>query len=312
MLYATSARIGGTGLDNTAYQASTAAHEAGILGRTIGFGNQQTTVPSSLIRSLAWHPVRALSFLESQRYYGAKKRYVDWIASRELASGRYDCFHGWSEDCLRTLFTAKQLGIPTLLDIPTWHRNKGRTKPFETKSEREARSDRGLRARLRALPASRQRSLLEYDLADVILVQSERAAKSFLDVGIPPEKVFYVARGVDPDRYRPTTPPGHFRLLYVGALIRRKGVHHILEAWNKLALKNAELVLVGSAHDEVKDALRNWKTDTVKLPGFSSNVREHYMQASAFVFPSECEGSAKVLLRSGGLRPASDQHSRGG
>jgi glycosyltransferase involved in cell wall biosynthesis len=294
LLYATSAGIGGTGLDNTALQATGAAHRRGILGRALCFDVSQSEVPRDRIRSLAWHPVRALSFLESQRYYGAKKRYADWVGSRELATGSYDCFHGWSEDCLRTLFVAKQKGIPTLLDIPTWHRNKGKTKPFETKSEREARAATGLRARLAALPASRQRTLLEYDLADVILVQSERAAESFLDVGTSPEKVFYVARGVDPELYKPTTPPDHFRLLFVGALIKRKGVHHILQAWNKLNLSNAELVLVGSVHDEIKDALRDWKTDSVTLAGFSNNVREEYMRASAFVFPSECEGSAKV------------------
>jgi glycosyltransferase involved in cell wall biosynthesis len=83
-------------------------------------------------------------------------------------------------------------------------------------------------------------------------------------------------------------------IISLGALIKRKGVHLLLEAWKRLALRHAELVLVGQVHDEIKAALRDWKTDSVTLAGFSSNVRQHFMQASAFVFPSECEGSAKV------------------
>ncbi|MEZ5325512.1 MAG: glycosyltransferase family 4 protein [Verrucomicrobiales bacterium] len=294
LLYATSARLGGTGLDTTSLHGATAAEECGVLAKVLCYGNNQKRIPRSKVRSLAAHPVRLLSFLESQKYYGAKKRYVAWQAARELESGRFDCFHGWSEDCLRALFVARQRGIPTVLDIPTWHRNKGRDKSFETKSEREARARKDWRAKIGQLPSSRQRTMLEYDLADVILVASERAAETFLDAGIDPRRLAYVARGVDVEHYQPATAPDHFRLLFVGALIRRKGVHLLLDAWKKLALRNAELVLVGQVHDEVKAALRDCKTDSVTLAGFSSNVRQHFMQASAFVFPSECEGSAKV------------------
>ncbi len=33
-----------------------------------------------LIQSLRWHPVRLISFLDRPYYYGAKKKYLDWIA----------------------------------------------------------------------------------------------------------------------------------------------------------------------------------------------------------------------------------------
>ncbi|MGK0187273.1 MAG: glycosyltransferase involved in cell wall biosynthesis [Verrucomicrobiales bacterium] len=294
LLYATSARLGGTGLDTTSLHGAMAAEECGALARVLCYGNQQKRIPAGKVRSLGLHPVRALSCLESKRYYGAKKRYVAWQAARALETGRFDSFHGWSEDCLRALFVARQRKIPTVLDIPTWHRNKGRNKPFETKSEREARARSSLGTLVEQLPSSRQRTLVEYDLADVILVASERAAETFLAAGIDGRRLAYVARGVDVEHYQPATPPGHFRLLFVGALIKRKGVHLLLEAWKKLNLRNAELVLVGQLHDEIKPYLRDCKTDSVTLPGFSSAVRQHFMEASAFVFPSECEGSAKV------------------
>ena len=65
----------------------------GFLGKAIAYDNRQTEIPAAQIDSLRWHPVRLLSFLDSPYYYGAKKKYLDWIAARHLASGRYDLFH---------------------------------------------------------------------------------------------------------------------------------------------------------------------------------------------------------------------------
>jgi glycosyltransferase involved in cell wall biosynthesis len=79
-------------------------------------------------------------------------------------------------------------------------------------------------------------------------------------------------------------------------LIRRKGVHHLLEAWQSLGLKEAELWLVGSVHAEVESALRASATSSVKVLGFSNDLPGLLRQASVFVFPSECEGWAKVTF----------------
>lgn len=297
LLYTTSAGFGGTGLHLTSYQSALAAHEAGILGRAVGYANEQSAIPATRIRSLAGHPVRLLSGLASARYYGAKKRYLDWVAAQELGTGKYDCFHSWSGDCLRSLMVARQRGLPCLLEIPTWHRNKGLAKRFETKSERELRARRGWRARLDRLPPSRQHILLEYDLADLILVQSTYAAETFALAGTSPEKILIVARGADVDAFTPAErPPEVFRALFAGALIRRKGVHHLLQAWHALALKNAELWLVGTVHPEIEPALREWATPSVKVLGFSRDLPALFRQASVFVFPSQCEGWAKVTF----------------
>jgi glycosyltransferase involved in cell wall biosynthesis len=295
LLYATSARIGGSGLDSTSLQDILASSRGGFLGEAIGYANCQSEVPRAKIRSLALAPVRALSFLESQRYYAAKKCYVDRVAARRLATGNFDCFHGWSGDCLRSLLVARQRGIPALLNIPTWHRNKGKRKPFVTKSEREARTRRGWKAAT-AFRVSRQRVIAEYELADVILVPSRRSMQTFLDVGTPAEKLAYAGRGVDPERFRPAAPPPRFRLVFVGALIERKGVHYLLRAWKRLALPDAELLLVGTLHDEMKAHLQREASPGVRVAGFSPRVQDVLQTATAFVFPSECEGFAKATL----------------
>ncbi len=297
LLYATSAGIGGTGLDSTSMEGALASHRAGFLRRAICYGSDQREIPQGKIQSLQWHPVRALSYLGSEDYYAAKKRYVDLIAARALRRGDYDAFHGWSGDSFRTLVEARIKGIPSVLDIPTWHRNKGIRKKGETQSEREERlTERTWRDWRMALPIDRPRMLAEYELADVILMASQKATETFLAAGVPEKKLCYVARGVDPQRYSPGTPPEKFRLIFVGALIKRKGVHHLLAAWKKLNLKDAELILVGTLHDDIKPYMADLATSSVQHLGFSSSVQDELRRSTAFVFPSECEGFAKVTL----------------
>jgi hypothetical protein len=62
-------------------------------GKAVAYDNRQKEIPASFIHSLRWHPVRLISFLDRPYYYGAKKKYLDWIVSRQLATGRYDLFH---------------------------------------------------------------------------------------------------------------------------------------------------------------------------------------------------------------------------
>ena len=290
LLYSIAADVGGPGLPTTAAEGLVAAFEGGFLGKAIGYANNQSRVPRAKIKSLKYHPVRLLgSFTDQETYYGAKKHYLDSVAARAMKSGRYDCFHGWSSDSLRTLIAARQQRVPTMIEIPTWHRNKFREKNFYTQSEREHTETWKSRLRI-----NRQQTLSEYEMADLVLVQSECAAESFTSVGYPADRVFMVARGVDPERFEAAQYPDVFRLVFVGALIKRKGIHHLLKAWHDLNLKNAELVLVGSVHDEMKPYLEKYKTDSVVLPGFVGDVREYLQKSSAFVFISECEGSAKA------------------
>src|ERR1700730_1505608 len=115
LLYSIFARIGGSGLDTDAFETLRASHRGGFLGRAIAYDNRQEEIPAHLIQSLRWHPVRLISFLDRPYYYGAKKKYIDWIASRHLATGRYDLFHSWSGDCLRWPRVAKVLEIPSVM-----------------------------------------------------------------------------------------------------------------------------------------------------------------------------------------------------
>ena len=295
VLYATAARLGGYGLDLHTHEAVLASSRAGILERVIAYENRQTEIPEHLVRSLRFHPVRLLSFLESQTYYGAKKHYLDAVAASDLAAGNYDFFHGWSGECVRSLREARRLGIPSVMDIPTWHRHKGKRKPIG-KSHLELAGENAPFPQnlLYKAKISRHQMLEEYELASLLLVYSECAAETFTNVGYPKEKLFYLPLATDTNRFTPGTQPPLFRAVFTGALIKRKGVHTLLEAWHRLGLKDAELLLVGSVHAEMEPFLKQFATSTVRVAGFSPRPEDHLRQSSVHIFPSTCEGSAKT------------------
>src|SRR5215216_4314978 len=293
LLYSIFARIGGSGLDTDAFETLRASHRGGFLGRAVAYDNRQKEIPSSLIYSLRWHPVRLISFLDRPYYYGAKKKYLDWIASRQLATGRYDLFHSWSGDCLRSLQIAKQLHIPSIVEIPTWHRDGGKQKIHPEKPAITGDVSRLERWKNRLL-LQRKRFVREYELADLLLVLSDKAAHTFRVRGFSDEKLFYLPRGVDVERFKPGPHPQTFRAVFAGALIKRKGIQHVLEAWHRLNLPDAELWLVGFVHEEAKPFLKQFWRENIRVVGFVRDPENYLNQSSVHVFPSQWEGSAKV------------------
>jgi glycosyltransferase involved in cell wall biosynthesis len=294
LLYSIFARIGGHGLDTDSFEALRASYRGKFLGKAVAYDNRQTEIPDRFIQSLRWHPVRLISFIGRPYYYGAKKKYLDRIASRHLETGRYDFFHSWSGDCLETLRVAKAKKVPSLIEIPTWHR--GSQKPEI--SGQNSVVNRNWKS---GLLLERERFLEEYDLATLVVVLSEKAAESFRAANFPDEKLFYLPRGVDVDRFKPgSAPDGRkrapiFRAIFSGALIERKGIHHLLEAWHRLNLRDAELWLLGSVHEEAKPHLKKFGGSNVCVLGFKRDLENYLNQGSVYVFPSRLEGSAKTI-----------------
>ena len=289
LLYSIFARIGGHGLDTDSFEALRASYRGKFLGKAVAYDNRQREIPARFIQSLRWHPVRLISFVGRPYYYAAKKKYLDWIASRHLETGRYDFFHSWSGDCLETLRVAKRKKIPSLIEIPTWHRGSQRREDKGQRSE----VGKSWKSRLLLEP---NRFLEEYDLATLVVVLSEKAAESFRAANFPDEKMFYLPRGVDVDRFRPAaTRPPVFRAIFSGALIERKGIHLLLEAWHRLDLRDAELWLLGSVHDEARPHLEKFARENISVLGFKPDLENYLNQGSVYVFPSRLEGSAKTI-----------------
>ena len=294
LLFATSARIGGIGLDLCAQEQLRLPLAGGYLGRAVAFRNRCADIPDGKVRSLRWSPVRLLSFLDRPYYYGAKKQAAARAAATELHTGRYDFFHGWAGDSLEALREANARGLPSVLDIPTWHVDHG-FRRHETVPPPGGLAGRILPGGwLDRFPVRPERLREEYRRATVVLTRSTYATETFLALGFAPERVFNTDEGADVARFQPGEPPPLFRALFVGALIRRKGVHTLLEAWHRLNLRDAELVLVGHVHDEIGPFLAKYGKENVRIVGKTHRVEDYYRTATLHVFPSQCEGCAKT------------------
>ncbi len=291
VLYATSARIGGIGLDLVALETIRGIQP--YLGKAISYGVRSPDIDRRKMKTLRFHPIRLLSNFERKYYYAAKKRAVSWVSAQQLKTGRFDLFHSWEGDALEGLRVAKLLGIPSLLEIPTWHRQKGKVLPPKTEQEIALENAPIPQRWLNRILIPRQDTLEEYDLADLLLVESEKAADSFRALGFSNEKLYSMPQGADTNRFQPGPPPPVFRAVFVGALIKRKGVHTLLEAWKKLELPNAELWLAGHPHEEIKPYLRESPAN-VRVLGFTGDVENVYRAGSVYVLPSSLEGSAKT------------------
>jgi glycosyltransferase involved in cell wall biosynthesis len=142
---------------------------------------------------------------------------------------------------------------------------------------------------------------MELAEADFVLVQSEFGATTVRELGYPASRVLRIHLGVDTDKFCPRAGirrPGPLRVIFVGQIDRRKGVHHLVQSWRELRLRDAELLLAGntdSAPLELLTAIQ--ETPRCKLLG---HVREQrlislYQDADMLVHPSLAEGACAAI-----------------
>ena len=138
----------------------------------------------------------------------------------------------------------------------------------------------------------------EYDAADAVLVPSTFARRSFVELGMAEEKIHVIPFGVNTSHFKRTAPRDDgFRILFVGELSVRKGLHELLKAFKSADLKNATLVLVGAERPETKTLLSRFPVSSVEITGplGRSDISVQMSRASVFVLPSIEDGFGLVM-----------------
>ena len=300
VIYSTFSRLGGTGLSNVAFHAAKALYQHGSLVKVITYGNRQNIVPNNLIKIIRFQPAKIFSWLSSRYYYSMKRMWLDWRAAAYLRNHKCDIFHGWSHESLRSLKAAKQQGALTIID-------RGNTHPrFSKRILDEEYAIYGVSRNLDRAPQwlksfdslrrELEEAIEEFELADYVFVNSQFCYDTFVNEGYPKEKLVMIPRGFEVKQYRPLPKEDNkFRVIFVGQLCVRKGLKYLLEAWDKLNLHDAELMLVGHLHEELEALMKPYsgRKDIVHL-GFVPDPVKLYNSATVFVFPTIEEGSAKV------------------
>jgi glycosyltransferase involved in cell wall biosynthesis len=222
-----------------------------------------------------------------------------WLADRLLSKRIARCriFHGCTALCLASLRAAKQYGAITLVENAACHPRHWKKAEMEECGRFGASSgDASGNFAERLL----KRMDREFEECDRIVVPSVVAQESFAEYGYR-EKTVAVQTGVDADYFSPSpvvTTTATFRVCYVGRLEFAKGVGYLLEAWKRLSLRDAELVLVGEVKPQMKSMLRKYADCGVRVEGIlpAREVAGCYREANLFVQPSPNEGLAQVLL----------------
>jgi glycosyltransferase involved in cell wall biosynthesis len=220
---------------------------------------------------------------------------ADRLASRWILPG--SIYHGWSAVCLAGLRTAMRHGCTTLIENPAMHPRQWQ-EAVRQECDAHGINPRDCRATLPSLLI--QRMEREYELGDRILVPSSVARESFEKFGYS-GKAIVTHAGVDHHFFRASPVPTKrelYRVCYVGRIELAKGLIYLLDAWKRLALANAELLLIGEVAPELHSVIKLHALPNIRVKGFSSpdEVAQSYRDSDLFVFPSANEGLARVIL----------------
>lgn len=206
-------------------------------------------LPAQRVRWVPWVPaLRRLgdmalpSRLAAWTDFLACRLFDRWAAAR-LRPRTAGAVVACEISALATFRKARRLGMVTVLDAAaTHHRTQDRLHGFAEPA--------ALHRRITAVKDA------EIALADHVLTVSDLARRSYLEAGVPPERVHRVTLGVDVDLF---ASPAEERaeatagttFVFAGAASRIKGLDLLLEAFARVrdAEPGARLLVIGPAGD---------------------------------------------------------------
>lgn len=136
--------------------------------------------------------------------------------------------------------------------------------------------------------------------SDHVAAMSSFAGESYTNAGIPAENVSTAPIAVDETRYPVETDRdnGGFTASFVGTVTHLKGIHHLLDAWERLEWgtdETAKLDLCGNVDPVFKPHLDSFSANNVTFHGWVDPLK-YYQRSSVFVFPTISDGFGKAPL----------------
>lgn len=257
-------------------------------------------LPAARVLWYPWPPVlrrladRALPAPAAARIDFAACRLFDRWAARRLERIEADAVIACEISALATFRAARRRGLRTLLDAPSIHhaaqdRLHGFTEPA------------ALHRRITAVKDA------EIELADAVITVSELARDTYLEAGLPPERVLAIPLGADTDLFSLGAPeiagigagPGGFTFVFSGAMIRRKGFDLLLEAFDRVRAEapDVRLVIAGPGGDAA-GALERYDGRGIERTGPlpQSELARVFRTADCLVLPSRNDSFGMVVV----------------
>ena len=207
------------------------------------------------------------------------RNFDKWVAGK-LKKMDFDLFIGYEGTSLESFKACKNKNIKCILELAAPHFTQ-QEKPRLEKSILYNEAD--------FLQKKNSIKKTELEIADLILVPSFYSMSSLINAGISESKIRHCPYGVDLqqfDQKKYYRKGGKFILLFVGAIIPRKGLKYLLESYSQLTLSDSELFLVGSmpAGGEIFNQYKGLFKHVPFL--LHEELVSYYQNADVFVFPS--------------------------
>jgi glycosyltransferase involved in cell wall biosynthesis len=151
-------------------------------------------------------------------------------------------------------------------------------------------------------PTYYERIKAEWDLASVVMVNSEWSREALVQQGVPEAKIEIIPIAYEPES-TPQTGPAEvdgtsrpLRVLWLGSVILRKGIQYLVEAAERLKGADIEIDVVGpiGITDEALAQAPSNMTFHGRVP--RDEVDEWYRRSDVFVLPTLSDGFAITQL----------------
>jgi alpha-maltose-1-phosphate synthase len=137
-----------------------------------------------------------------------------------------------------------------------------------------------------------------YETADAITVPSTHSRQTYIDRGIPAEKIHVLPYGVLLNRFQKVADPpkDSFQVLYVGRIDLAKGVTDLLQAFARLSAPNKHLTIIGGVMSEMQTVLPQLPRENVTFAGTipQTELKQWMSYSHVMVLPTLDEGMALV------------------
>jgi glycosyltransferase involved in cell wall biosynthesis len=224
----------------------------------------------------------------------------DWIVARRLRkmADKIDIVHCFALGSLETIRTARELGIPTVLERCNAHTGFAYEVVAKECEKLGIRMPDGHSHAFKAGYLRREEE--EYDATDYLFCPSDFVARTFEDRGFSPERLARFQYGFDETAcYPPESPNGNkpgLTVLFAAGCAPRKGLHYALEAWLKSsACHEGTFLVVGDFIPGYAERLSSQLSHpSVSLLGYRKDLADIMRASDVMVLPSIEEGSALV------------------
>jgi alpha-maltose-1-phosphate synthase len=221
-------------------------------------------------------------------------RHFDSKVARRVRSLRPDAVYAYEGGARETFREARRLGIKTIYELPSsyWYWEH---RLLSEEAERNP-TFAGLLPKLQDSPGHMRWKDEELSLADFVFVASRHVRHTLSGV-VPDEKIRMVSYGAPPIHSRKPMPRDAnqpLKVLFVGALIQRKGISYLLDAVDRLGAE-VELTIVGRRfrpNQQVDEALSRVRWFETMTHG---QVLDLMTESDVLVLPSLCEAFGLVV-----------------